>query len=726
MPRAQILQTNFTAGEISPRLKGRVDIARYQNGAEILENGFVLVHGGFLRRPGLRYVVPAKFANKRARLISYVFNTDQAYIVEVGDGYMRFYKDGGQIQATPGPGAYEIASPYTLALLGDIDYAQGADTMFIVQETIPTYRLRRFADDHWNLAAAPFVTEPFAELGSAPAAGLTLSSATVGPGVTFTADATVFLASDVGRQITHQGGIATITGYTSATVVTCTIAQDFPGVAITSGAWTLTLSPQTTCTPSGKDPIGTTITLTLGAAGWRADDVGKFVRINNGLCKITTVTSDTIVDATIQQELSATVAAPAFAWTLERSVWGAGNGYPRAVTLFEQRLFLGGSPAFPQTVWGSITAEYLNFELGTLDTDAISFTIASDQLNPIRHLTQVKTLLALTYGGEFSLQGGVEKAITPTNVQIKNQSVYGCNPALPVRVSNELMFVQRAGRKLRAMSPDRFDSGQYGAPDLTVLAEHITQSGILDIDFQQEPDPVLFCLRADGVAATLTVDRDQDVVAWSRQITDGAIESVAVIPVAGGEQVWAIVKRTINGSDVRYIERFDWALHTDCAITATSGPGADVWSGLDHLEGKTVDCKADGVDMGQFIVTGGQITIPRAAFAIEIGLNYVTRVKTLTPEIPTATGSIQGTQLAMSEVVLRFQDTIGARLDGQAIKFRKLEDAALDKAPELFSGDIAVPYLGWKKGAAQLTITQDRPYPFHLQAVIKTLTSNEG
>jgi hypothetical protein len=442
------------------------------------------------------------------------------------------------------------------------------------------------------------------------------------------------------------------------------------------------------------------------------------------MCRITNFTSTTVVDAVIVAALEATVAAPALAWILQSTMWGGVYGYPRAVTLFEQRLWLGGSPGFPQQVWGSVTVEYLDFTLGTLATDAVSFTIASDQLNPIRHLAQVKTLIAMTYGGEFTLQGGTEMPITPTNVQIKSQSVFGCNAVLPVRIGSEMCLIQRSGRKIRAMAPDKYDAGQYSAPDLSALAEHITESGIVDMEFIQEPDPLLFALRADGVIATFTIDRDQDVIAAMRLFTDGVIESVAMIPVEGGEQLWAIIRRNIGGVEKRYIEVADWSLNTDSAVTGVSVPGSATWTGLDHLEGKTVDCLADGIDMGQFVVIGGAITIPRIAHAVEIGLNYVTKVKTLTPEIPTATGSVQGQQMSCSEVVLQFLDTIGAKIDGKYCMHRSLGVGVLDTAPVPFTGPKSLMKLGWAKGVMSLTITQDRPYPFHLLSVIKTFTAD--
>lgn len=722
MPRVTLTQTNFTAGELAPRLMGRVDIARYQNGAKTMQNCHPLTHGGCLRRPGTLYVASAKNHNKAARLIPFIFNRDQAYILEFGDQYMRVFKDGGQVESSPGV-PYEIATPYTEAMLWELDYAQGADTMFIAHPDVAIYRLRRFDHASWDLSAAPFTVTPFDEIGTNPATTLTLSAATVGAGRTFTAGAASFLASDVGREIWSAAGVATITGYTSTTVVTCTITVAFAGTGIASGAWTLAGSPQTTCTPSAKDPVGAAITLTLGAAGWRAADVGKFVRVNGGLAQITGYTSDTIVNAAIKQELTGTVAAPALSWSLESSVWGGSSGYPRAVSLHEQRLIAAGSDGYPQTVWGSKTGVYLDFTLGTADDEAFSFKIASNQVNPITHLGQIKQLLALTYGGEFSVEGGVEKPVTPTNVQIKSQSPYGCNLVRPARIGNELLFVQRAGRKLRAISGDEF--GSYKAPDLTVLAQHVTESGVVDMAYQQEPDSLLWCVRADGVLASLTIEREQDVVGWARHTTDGNFESVATIPVADGEEVWVLVNRTIGGVTKRYIERMDSSINTDSAILGTHPTGAATWTGLGHLEGKTVDIVADGAVMAQQVVTGGQITLPRNALAVEIGLHYESVIEMLNIELQSGAGSAQGNSVRTGEATVRLLDSSGCEINDQVVPFRRFGDAVLDRPVSHFTGDKRIELLGWSRSGGSITIRQRQPLPMHVIAVIRKITAND-
>lgn len=720
MARLTLNQTNFTAGELSPRMLGRTDIARYQNGAEIMENCWPVVHGGGVRRYGTLHCGPAKYNDRSAVLVPYVFNTQQAYMCEFGDLYVRIYFPDGTYSGV------ELVSPYSQAMLRQIEYVQGADTMFIFHNSVEIYRLRRISNTEWSLAPAPFVTKPFAERGIDVATGMTLSNASVGPGRTMTSAVAIFLASDVGREVWSGSGVAKITAVTSSTVATVEVLNAFPSTSRPN--WSLKGSPQTSNTLSAATPVGATVTMTLALDGWRPADVGKFVKINSGLLEITAYTNPKEASGVIRSAPTSATASPANAWTLEASVWNAVDGYPGTGTLFEQRLHTAGSPNFPQTVWASKTGESLNFELGTKDDDATSFTVSSDQINPILHLGQVKTLVALTYGGEFTITGGIEKPITPTNIQVKNQSVYGCNRVRPIRIGNELYFVQRAGRKLRAMAY-KYDSDAYGSPDMSVLSEHATKSGIVSMAYQQEPDSILFAVRSDGVLATMTVDRDQDVVGWARQITDGAFESVASIPTQDGDQVWAVVRRTVNGQSVRYIERFVDGCQVDGGVFSTSATAKTVWGGLAHLEGRTVDIVADGVVMQRQSVSSGQITLPRAAKTVQAGLPFTSRIKTLTPEVMGGTGSAQGNSMRIGEVTIRFFETTGCKIKGQAldqtIGFRNLGSDVLDQPPPLFTGEKRLENLGWDRGSAQLEIIQDQPLPFHVLCVIKKMSISD-
>lgn len=190
MAKIDIMQTNFTAGEISPRLKGRQDIARYQNGADIIENGIPVVHGGVDRRAGSRYCAPAKLNEDRGvALIGYVFNVDQSFMLEFGHQYVRFYTNTGAVILNAGMTPLELVSPYSRDQLADITYTQKADTMLLFHPNVPTQRLRRLNATQWSIGPVPWVSEPFAENGHLPDSTLTISDVSPGAGRSFAAGA---------------------------------------------------------------------------------------------------------------------------------------------------------------------------------------------------------------------------------------------------------------------------------------------------------------------------------------------------------------------------------------------------------------------------------------------------------------------------------------------------------------------------------------------------------
>jgi hypothetical protein len=200
---------------------------------------------------------------------------------------------------------------------------------------------------------------------------------------------------------------------------------------------------------------------------------------------------------------------------------------------------------------------------GTIaDDDAIIYTIASNQVNAIRFMTATRTLIIGTAGGEFVVSGGGDNnAVTPTNIMIKKQSNHGAANVDAISVGNATLFLQRAKRKIRELAYN-FDVDGYIAPDLTILAEHITEGNVVEMAYQEEPLAIIWCVRGDGQLIALTYQREQEVVAWHRHIIGGVfgtgnavVESVAVIPTDDSEyELYMIVKRTINGATTRYVE----------------------------------------------------------------------------------------------------------------------------------------------------------------------------
>lgn len=724
MPRLTHSTTNFTSGELSPRLIGRTDTPRYASSAARMENVICLVEGGFRRRDGLLYVANAKNANKQARLIPFIYSVSEAYILEVGDLYIRFYKDGARLGAP-----YEVTTTITESMLFDLDFAQGADTMFLTHASMAPKRLRRFADENWQIDDVPFDPAPFDEIGHSFTATITLSAATTGAGRTATASSAIWLNGDVGREIVFRGGVFLVTSFTSTTVLVGTITSAFESVNIAADVWTLQGSPQETVTPSVATPVETAgVTFTSAALNiWRSTDVGKYLRINGGLVLLTGFTSATVVTGTIKQVLAGVIAAPKNSWSLEAAVWSAANGYPKACALFQQRLCLAGTTAFPQTIWGSSTGSYIDFTLGTFDADGFSYTLNSGQDRSIiqRMVGASRVLHALSYGGEHTLRGGVEKPITPTNVQADYQTSYGSSVVRPLRIGKDIAFVQRAGLKLRGIIYDASED-DFDADDLTQLASHVTGQGIVDMTYHQEPEPLLYACRQDGEVATLAYSRKAEVLAWTRQVTEGVVESVATIPVDGGDQTWALVARTVGGATVRYVERFEPGCWLDSAVVRSSleAPIA-MWS-VAHLPGVVVDCVADGAYMGTFTVTGGQITLPRTAEVVQIGLPYAWTVDMLTPEIGTGEGSAQGHNMSTSKVTIRMLDTYALRLNGDELAFQSFGSGLLDQAPAPFTGIKTEAAMGWGAGENDLTLSGVLPFPAHVLSVHRVFTVNSG
>ena len=730
MARARPYQSAVTAGEFSPKLEGRVDIQRYAMACKTLENFVALPHGAITRRPGTHYVAQSRNLGHRIRLIPFEFSDTQAYVLEFGHTYIRFYMNGGQILSGGVP--YQINSPYFINDLPRLKWVQSADVMYLVHATYPVHKLTRTGHTAWTLNPAVFLPPPTVEALFSPSGTLT-PAATTGNGVTFTCSLGVWTGGDVNRQIISGASRAVIQTIVSGTQVTADILDPFPSTAaIPQGQWALSGSPNAgTCDPSIKEPVGANTTLTLSIGGFRAVDVGKYVKLNDGIVRLISVASQTSATGEIVKVLTSDSPAAAGTWTLESPTWSAARGYPVAATFHEGRLVLASTKAQPQTLWGSASGDFENFGVGTGAGDAYEFSIAANKVNIGRWLLPSRVLLLGTKGGEFRVTGGNDLPITPTNVDAKSETSYGSNFVNPARVGAAILFCQRSGRKLRELAFS-LDYDSYVAPDLTVLAEHIFPIGkvIQEMDFQQDPDPLLWVVRSDGMLVAMSYDRSNDVVGWHRhpvggtQVVEvdggiGGVESVAVIPHSDGdrEQVWLSVTRRINGTWVRQIEYMDDSqgfyghLNVDCALTYSGAP-ATTFAGLDHLRGKVVDIVGDGAYYGQRTVptTGtAQVVISPAAKKVEIGLPYRSTFETLRAEVAGPQGSSQGQKKRQPKVCIRAIDTMGIKINGYQQPARRSTDL-MGSPPTLFTGDYESSKLGWDTQARNIVI-QDLPFP---------------
>ena len=534
----------------------------------------------------------------------------------------------------------------------------------------------------------------------------------------------------------------TRTSHTSWTISTITFS-DGPYLDENTSTTTLALS-------------GTTgsITVTASAATFASTDVGRLIRwkdpANNWTwLTITAYTNTTTVTATISGP-NASAGTATKSWRL--GAWSTTTGWPGAVTFHEERLWWAGSTNNPQTIWSSKSGDFENMApsgvTGTVaDDSAVTFTLGANQVNVIRWLESGPVLQIGTIGGMWIMRASAtDDAITPTNVQAKLQRANGCANQMPRAIGDAVLFVSRSGKKVREMAYS-FERDKYVAPEMTILADHITGTGITQTAAAEEPDPILWCVRADGYLLGMTYDREQDVVAWHRHKIGGAfgssnavVESVAVIPSPNGDhsQIWMIVKRTVNSATVRYVEFMEQAFATsddqedaffvDSGLTYDSTATTTI-TGLSHLEGQTVAVLADGAAHPDKTVSGGSITLERSASVVHVGLTYNTDVEMLRPDAGAPSGTAQGQTKRIVGVTLRFLDTLGCKVGKDAdnldeVLFRSGSDD-MDSPPPIYAGDKYIAFNAGYDTDGLIFIRQDQPLPMTLLAVMPRLSTNE-
>jgi hypothetical protein len=549
------IQTNFTSGELTPRLYAHVDLDKYKNALKTAENVTILPHGPATRRNGSKFIKETKDSTKVSRLIRFQFDEDNVYILEFGHNYIRFFANGANVESGGSP--YEVVTTYTQDEVFDITYEQFGRVIFLYHGSHAPATLTYTSAASWTLATIAFYPPATDEDGYKPAATLT-PAATSGTGINFTASAASFLDTDVGRQLINLGGVgrAVITAFTSTTVVVCTIIENFPSTsAIASQSWKVDLSPITTVTPSGSK-VGALITLTAANPTWQsASAIGHYVLINNGVCKILSLTSNLVANAEVQKSLSALTATTA--WSLEEEAWSSTRGYPRAVSICQGRLFSGGTTTQPLAIWGSETGLFTSQGIGSEDSAALQFEVSLPSASKISWMAALRNSLVVgTPNGGVTIGAGTDTVLTPSFIPQQVRGIMGSNIQQPVSLNDEIIYIQKAARKVNSLSYN-FDIDNYVSSDLLFFAEHLSEGGIKEIAYTADPDSLIYAVLDTGEMLVCTYVKEQKVLAWTKYTTDGDYESVQTISTADRDEVWVIVKRTINGSTKRYIERFD-------------------------------------------------------------------------------------------------------------------------------------------------------------------------
>jgi len=554
MARVAVELTNFTGGELSPRLDGRTDLTKYTSGCSTLENLVVYPHGSAARRPGSTFIAEVANSANKTRLIPFEFSTTQTYMLEFSNLKMRVYKDSGSVlEGDKTISAITKANPAVVTATSH-GYSNGDEVLIsgvggmtevngkrflVADKTTNTFELQD--KDGVDINSSSFTTYT-----SGGVSNKVFEIAT--PYTTAQLFDIKFAQSADVMYITHPEHEVEKLSRTGHTAWTLTDVDFTGGPFMDANITTTTLNPGSHTVGTGVALVASAVTGINSGSGFLSTDVGRLVNFRDGYGKITGVTDTTNATITIIKDLgSATASAD---WSL--GAFSDTTGHPSCVTFFEQRLVFAGTTNQPQTIFFSKSGDYENMDAnigGTIaDDDAIIYTIASNQVNAIRFMTATRTLILGTAGGEFTVSGGgTDSAVTPTNILIKKQSNHGSANVDAIAVGNATLFLQRAKRKIRELAYN-FDVDGYIAPDMTILAEHITEGGLTQIAYQQEPNQIVYGVRGDGELVGLTYQREQQVTAWHRHIFGGRF-GVATITVSDYANIVNGTKLTLTKSD---------------------------------------------------------------------------------------------------------------------------------------------------------------------------------
>jgi len=795
MARVSTIVTNFQAGEFSPRLEGRIDLQKYNSGAQKLENMLIFPQGGITRRPGTKYAGTSKDGGK-VRLINFEYSDEQAYVLEFGANYIRFFKDGGLLteatetisgatQANPvvltitghslsngdrifvkdvggmvelnnreftvanaatntielsgidGTGftAYtsggtsgkivEVTTTYTEAQVFELNHVQSADVLYLAHKDHEPAKLTRTTATSFTLSDIDFVDGPYLDENTT---STTLYASGATGSVTITASAALFTSDDVGRYIRFREVLeiehdewAASTSYNDGESVRYDghVYEQVTGSTQTSG---------------NTPPVHTEGTETYGAIDW------EYKHDDTGYVKITGFTSSTVVTASVQTDDGGISVLPDHIigaanatkkWSL--GAFGGDQGYPRAVAFYEERLYFAGTTGQPQTIFGSVTADFENHTPGINDDDAVNVTIASDKVNVIKHMIQGRFLQLLTTSAEFTLSGGTgTQPVTPTNVNVLRETTFGSSDVRPIRAGSSTILIQKGQEKVKEVTFDLDTDGLVGR-DLTILAEHIARGGLTDMIWQQEPELILWFVRTDGTLIGLSYDPQNQTIGWHTHPmgNSGVVESITAIPSGAEDQVYLSVQRTIDGSVVRHIVFMENiyfgtdvsdAFYVDSGLTYDSTATTTI-TGLNHLEGETVQILADGAAHADKTVSGGTVTLDRSSSTVHIGYSYDSKVQTLRMEGGADDGVSQGKIKRIHGATIRFLDTVGAEIGPDEDNLDRLpfrdSSMSMDEAVPMFDGDKEISFPSGYDNDARVFVRQTQPLPMTILAVMR-------
>lgn len=709
MSLVPIIITNFTSGELSPRLAGRVDVSKYFNGCQALENFLVQPHGGVTRRGGMRFVARAACDAGASLLVPYEDATGAGWVLEfaqdeAGAGVLRFFSGGGRVLDAAGE-PMQIATPYLAEHLPGLCWVQDRYTLVLTHKSLAPRKLTRTAEGGFALAELELTDRP-EKWGEDDWPALCCLHE----------DRLVFAATPgepFGIWLSRTGGHEDFRLATREVPL-----DDWDDFEITDGNGD---------SLSDGGP-GDTIALLAGDSFLKGTAVSG-VMADGTLCYYRYQGARSVKAGTSAGVRITLAEAPSSSAEIESVRDAAGQ--------------------LRADVWQMYAiGDRINADPGDdpLDDDAVELTLSAPRGGRICFLAPRDRLWVGSTSGEWTVSGSsVNTPITPGGVKANREGTCGSADVRPCQAGASLLYVQRSGKKIREMAY-RLASDSYTSQDLTLLAAHLGEPGISQLALVQEPDPTLFCVRGDGVLLAMTYLPEQDVCAFSRIITDGAVESVCAVfnPTSCRDEIWLATRRTavVDGETVtrRFIETLSppfpegaadtrGAFFVDAGMSYEGEPVREL-SGLAHLAGREVRVLADGAEMpARTVDAAGRITLDRPASTVHAGLGFTSRLTPMRLEFSGQRGSAQTRTKRIIEVGLRLYRSLGGKVGPNAANLQPLlyrtSADAMDGPPALFTGDKSVRFpQGWSPDGV-LTVVQDQPLPMTVLLIAPTLALNE-
>ena len=791
----------FAAGELSPGLAARVDLAKYHVGAALLENFFIDYKGGASSRPGTQYIGAVE---ADVWLYKFVFSASQQYVLVFTEHLVRFIRNPGGATNHPngsnagfiesGGGHYGVVTPYLAAELPDLKFAQSGDILQITHPNHPRMVLRRLGETSWTLSepviGATILSPPNqqATITGLPAdshdpmntsylytvtsvgadgeesamAGTPLSG--LGSTLSYFADVTgVDMASTPGTVTLTWNVVAgaayynvykTIPGYANK-VPPYTASFGFCGIAYGNIFLDSNIVPDFTKSPPlHADPFSplqlTDIIVTASSADWPVGGADVYIADPTGTGAVVLAVLDTAERGAVGHIVDVMIVTPGKGYTAPVLTPGGGGTSvsatitvggavenPTAVAYNQQRLVCAGTTSFPTGIFASKTGFYDNFDHSNpiLDDDAFTFVVAASEINTIQHLIPMPGgLILFTNSGISQLSGGSTtaqnpSAITPSSAVVVPQSYFGVSRVRPVIINKDILYVADPGSAVFDLAYNLFVN-IYEGSDISALSSHLFYPHtIVQWDYQHTPHKVLWAVRDDGALLSLTYLKEQEVMAWSHHLTnDGQYISVTVIREGNADAVYLGVRRGAGGncSVERMCGRnYGFAADAWCvdAGLSYSGVPTTTLTGLDHLNGYHAAVVSDGVPLGEYLVTGGAVTLPAAVTNAVAGIGFVAKLQTMQLDLGNEMQTVQGKRKRVAAASIRVRDTAGIKV---GTTFSTLTPFVpnvsstdiMTAAPGLFTGDMRLIIDPSYNVHGQVCVQQDNPLPVTVLGVI--------